>query len=42
MNKQTTVKVMEITTDEDVQNLIKGLEKIKGFDFLIDVQFKIK
>lgn len=33
---EATVKIMENVTDEELVVLVKGLEKIQGFDFSID------
>ena len=39
--KKVNVEVVEQTDTDHVYRLMEGLEKIDGFDFLVDIQFKI-
>ena len=36
MGKRVNMKLMQDVTDKEIDTLITGLKKIKGFDFLLD------
>jgi hypothetical protein len=40
--RRATVKIMENVTDQKLDALIKGLKKIRGFNFSIDTLVIIK
>ena len=39
--KKATIKIMHDITDEEINTLLEGLKKIKGFDFSINSYVKL-
>ncbi len=40
-NKKVHVKTMQDLNESELQNLVKGLKNVKGFDFFIDAPFQL-